>query len=268
MRIVFTPAAAGRATASFAYDNPRNAELVINVTGVGTTAPVRIDVPASVRVELGSTFRLPIELRVPPPAEANVNALVILLGHHPTAVRSSLAVQDVSPAWTVTAASVADTIVRVEATYQGVPPVPAGMLATVEFGAYLSAATTSTITARLTELPSCLVPQDGQTQVTIDGVCYNEGRLIDLGRGRFQLDPPAPNPASDVAYIRYGIGIMCTASFRLTDATGRLIRAWHIDHASAGSYVTDVDCSEFASGAYRLTMQAGPYRSSTVIIKP
>lgn len=266
MRIVFTPASAGRSAAVFAYDNPRNVELVINVTGVGTTAPVGASIPDAFVAEVGQVIDVPIVLDVAPPAELGLAALSLRLQHHATAVRSQLTQSAIAPNWTFAQRYEDDSTLRVEGTYVGSVPMQAGPLLTIPFGTYLSAATTSTLRVDIVDAPQCLQPRGDVATMTIQPTCYRGGRLVAIGLGRYHLHPPHPNPIQGAMVMRYGVGLAVPARFDLMDMAGRVVRSWSIAHAMAGEYEHSVDLDGIASGAYRLHMVSGPFTASATIL--
>lgn len=266
MRIVFTPAAAGRATASFAYDNPRNAELVINVTGVGATAPVGVSMPDAFVAEVGQEINVPIVLDVAPPATLGATTLSLRLQHHASAVRSQLAQRDVAPDWTFTLSYETNDAIRIEGQYSGALPMGSGPLLTIPFGTYLSAAAVSTMRVAIIDPPRCLLPSGDVATITVQPICYRDGRLISIGPGRYRLYPPHPNPVQGAMSIRYGVGLAVPARFDLVDLAGRVVRSWSIAHAIAGEYEQTVDLDGIASDVYRLHMISGPFTESVTIL--
>ncbi|MBU3742594.1 MAG: choice-of-anchor D domain-containing protein [Candidatus Kapabacteria bacterium] len=268
MQVIFQPSTTGRATAAFSYDNPRNAELVVNVTAVGLDAPIAVSIPATFRSDLGATFSVPVVLDIAPPSVLGLAKLSVLIRHHPTALRSTMSYRDVAAGWSVTMTYPSDSVLRVDGVYAGAQPIATGQFVSIDFGSYLSAAMTSSMQVRLTDLPNCLVPQGSDATVTIDNVCYTEGRLVSIGAGRFGLQPPVPNPVRDVALIRYGLGIDCEATFRVIDIAGRVVRSWQLVRGVAGTYETTLDVSGLAAGVYHLLLHAGPFTSSQPLVIP
>ena len=266
MRIVFTPVAVGRATASFAYDNPRNAELVINVTGVGRSAPIRLTLPDAVVAEVGDVIDIPVVLDVAPPAELGLTTLSLHLRHHPTALRSLLTQRNVASDWIFTLAYDSDSTLRIDGRYSGNAPMQVGPLLTIPFGTYLSSAATSTVRVDAIDLPPCLLPSGDEATVTIQPICYRDGRLVSIGPGQYRLHPPHPNPMQGAMVIRYGIGLAVPVRFDLVDMAGRVVRSWTMPHAVAGEYEQTVDLDGIASGAYRLLMASGPFTESVTIL--
>lgn len=76
-----------------------------------------------------------------------------------------------------------------------------------------------------------------------------------------------PNPASDVAMIRYSnLENNPNINFRIYDLTGKLVKSIDLANQPAGENVLSIDASAFGAGTYLIRMTAGVQQASSKFV--
>ena len=91
----------------------------------------------------------------------------------------------------------------------------------------------------------------------LEGYCLADGTRLVGRSGGMQLSPPAPNPASASAVLRYTLAADTDIDLGLYDAQGRLIANLAAGRAVAGVHRHTVDCADLPAGTYIVVLRGG-----------
>ena len=141
-----------------------------------------------------------------------------------------------------------------------------GSFVTPAFNVFLTAEETLPVTFTASAEPSCIVATgDDSGEISVELVCYSEGRLITLGAAPFSIGVPHPNPTSDRAVVPYSTGIQVATTFELIDGMGNIVRTINTPILGSGHYELTVQTDDLSSGLYILRMTSGPYVQTRMI---
>ncbi|NLO18291.1 MAG: hypothetical protein GX121_00175 [Ignavibacteria bacterium] len=97
--------------------------------------------------------------------------------------------------------------------------------------------------------------------ITIQPVCVNTLRLIQLSGVDYALAQNSPNPASNTTSIDYSVGIEALTTIKLYRESGELAATLLNQVLKPGHYTLDVNVQQLglASGVYFYRIESGPY---------
>lgn len=105
--------------------------------------------------------------------------------------------------------------------------------------------------------PALRIGSYREGRFALEGYCLADGTRL-IGRsGGLQLAPPAPNPVSGSATLRYTLSTDSDIELGLYDAQGRLIANITSGRVVAGEHSLVVDCSAFPAGTYIVVLRGG-----------
>ncbi|MBC8144437.1 MAG: T9SS type A sorting domain-containing protein [bacterium] len=93
--------------------------------------------------------------------------------------------------------------------------------------------------------------------------------MFSLTSTLLRLDPPAPNPATDIATLRFGIPFASIVALELLDDHGRIAHTIIDGPMMEGEYAIDMPTSELSSGVYHVRLRMGDAvrRERVVVVK-
>ncbi|MFN9302333.1 MAG: hypothetical protein ACK6DA_06125, partial [Candidatus Kapaibacterium sp.] len=91
--------------------------------------------------------------------------------------------------------------------------------------------------------------------------CFETGRLIDVGKGPMQLNPPTEGMNGEVT-INSSLGIATTVMYEIVNILGEVVKVYGGAKVEAGNYSIIVPPNTLERGTYFVRMTAGPYTMS------
>ncbi len=95
------------------------------------------------------------------------------------------------------------------------------------------------------------------TSVKYAPFCFMDGRLVVTNNTNYYLQTPEPNPASENATIKFGIGLDGITSISLYSVMGELITSYINKELKAGNYEFDIKADNLSTGNYFLVLRSG-----------
>ncbi len=91
--------------------------------------------------------------------------------------------------------------------------------------------------------------------------CFETARLIDVGKGPMQLNPPTEGINGEVT-INSSLGITTTVMYEIVNILGEVVKVYGGTKLDAGNYSIIVPPNTLERGTYFVRMTAGPYTMS------
>lgn len=129
---------------------------------------------------------------------------------------------------------------------------------TIYFTVFLSDVKESPIAIELIN-EDCLQPYDLVTKVILSGVCFLEGRLINLGEFPYELISPKENPISSTTNVLFNIPFDGKVKLELINSVGQIVKTLLDATVNAGSYTFLLEVEEVPSGVYFIRITAGDF---------
>ena len=168
--------------------------------------------------------------------------------------------------WTYTADDATPGQLIITATPDPGATLSSGAFVTPSFNVYLTAEATLPVTFTAAVEPNCVIPTgDNSGKISVELVCYSEGRLVKIGSTVFSIGQAHPNPAESQAVVPYSTGIKTATTFELVNAMGTVVRTITTPVMASGQYELTVPTNDLANGLYILRMSSGPFVDSRVI---
>lgn len=264
MIVVFRPNATRAFSANYTLENNQGLDLVLNLSGVGITESAVFGFGPSGLYSVGQSAPKPVNVTIPDLGTVAIPQLTLTISYDPNKLRfSSYALQ--APGWVFTE-QVNAGVLTITGNNPTNAPLVSGPFITPVFDVFLNADAEIPLTVAGSTTLSCLVVSGASGSIAMQEVCYSEGRLISISSSNFRLDPPSPNPSSDIANVAYSTGLNGSTSFELVDAVGSVVRRIETGQLPAGEYLLNLSVHELGSGLYSLRMASGPYLHSVPVV--
>lgn len=258
VRIVFQPSEDGSFAAAFAYQNSRQLDLTINLTGRSVSLPTATTVAVPARVGVGDLADVDIDITLPTTFNVDVDALLITISHPERVVRYRGTGPSLQPGWIIQPISRqgASTTLRADRML-GTAATPLIRVA-LQYEVFLAPVDTFAFDVVVAAEPRCVLPSQARALSRLDLGCADTKRVVDLGAVPFEMSPPVYTlNESVITYL--GIGIPCQARLNVVDVQGRLVTSWGSE-LSAGYHHVKVPLPPLPAGWYGIDVECGPFR--------
>jgi hypothetical protein len=263
--VTFRPSAARQFVTRYAFDNNQGLDIVLNLSGNGITNDITFALGPSGVFTVGQNAPKPVNVTVPNLGPIVIPQISVTITYDPVKLRFNSYGPVQAPGWVFTHQEANGSLV-ITGDNPNNQPLASGTFVTPVFDIFLNADERIPMTITGTTSLQCLVPLGGNGSIEMKEVCYSEGRLINLGRAMFQLNPPRPNPSRDVATLAYSTGIETQTTFTLVNAMGSVVRHIVTPSLPSGEYELTLNVDDLGSGVYSLQMVSGPFSASVPVV--
>lgn len=125
-----------------------------------------------------------------------------------------------------------------------------GNLCKLPYKIYLGSTTYSEISMQSTIYTNCSSPIELTTKITVDGVCFLEGRLVEISQYEFIVGSPQPNPANEVVKIDFSIPYDGPVEIELQSTAGSIVKTVNTSQLKAGVHSVEIPTSDLGTGVY------------------
>jgi hypothetical protein len=263
--VVYAPTAIGNHTVTWTFANNQGLSLSVSANGNGVTTPANFAFNNVITGIVGQTAATPINVTVGMLDTVTVTNVRLTFTFDPNYLSFNGFDQPQQIGWTFNPdASVLGRIV-VDATADPGANLVNGAFVTPTFQVFLAPNSLVSLSFTAEVDPTCVIGTGDNTDISVQEVCSGVLRLVKLGNASFGIEPPKPNPASDVVEVMYSTGIGLSTIFEIVDGVGNLVETISTPIQPSGIYQLDLDVSRLGSGLYVIRMTSGPFVEARVI---
>jgi len=265
LSVTFRPNANRAFVARYTFENNQGLDLNLDLSGTGITNDANFTLGPSGVFTIGQTAPKPVNVTLPNLGNVVIPEITVTITYDPLKLRfnSFGAVQ--APGWLFAQQDNNGTL-TITGTNPNNQPLANGTFVTPIFDIFLNADQSIPLTLTATTTLQCIVPLGGTGNLEMKETCYTEGRLIRFGQANYQLEPPRPNPSSNLAIISYSTGVESQTQFTLVNAYGAVVRHIVTPSLPSGEYELSLDVHNLGSGVYSLQMVSGPFNASVPVV--
>lgn len=264
--IVFKPAEAKEYRTTLHLVNSINVDLSSELIGSGDI--IHLYSPdKNIDKEPGFKHFYPVHARINQLADGEVAQLslqiiyndnMLYFPNDPTSFTSTL------PNWTWDTPVVSNGVIDV--TGKGSLNTPFnGELFKIEFSVFLGEEVKSQIYFK-NVLSPCVTPDTLGSTVSLENVCFVDGRLIKISSTPYTLQAPSPNPVSNKLNLKFGVGLDGYTRIDMVNSVGTVVKTFVDKKLSSGWYDYNYSIDDLSSGIYLLRYNSGVYVESKTII--
>lgn len=125
-----------------------------------------------------------------------------------------------------------------------------GNLCKLPYRIYLGSTTYSEISMQSTVYTNCSSPVELTTKITVDGVCFLQGRLVEISAYDFIVGTPQPNPAIDKVKIDFSIPFDGPVEIELQSTAGSIVKSVTTNQLKAGVHSVEIPTDDLGTGIY------------------
>ena len=132
----------------------------------------------------------------------------------------------------------------------------------LEYNAYLGDTNVFSVDVQATtstSLSKCLIINTAGSSLTLDKICFQNGRFIRGSGIGYALKQIGQSPAVDQASIEYSIGISGQTTIELYNSMGQKVHTLLHGTLQSGSYELSLSTESLPSGMYICVMKSGPF---------
>lgn len=125
-----------------------------------------------------------------------------------------------------------------------------GNLCKVPYRIYLGSTTYSEIEMQSSIYTTCSSPVELATKITVDGVCFLQGRLVEISGYEFIVGVPQPNPANEKVKIDFSIPFDGPVDIELQSTAGSIVKSVTTNQLKAGVHSVEIPTDDLGTGIY------------------
>ena len=106
-------------------------------------------------------------------------------------------------------------------------------------------------------MENCTTEDTTIAKVKYSPFCFMDGRLVVTNNSNYYLMTPEPNPVSDKATVKFGLGLSGMTSITLYSTMGQVVSEIVNKEMKAGNYELELTAKDLSSGSYFLVLRSG-----------
>jgi len=280
IRVSYKPSATGTTTIKLhIFSSELGRDTTVEITGSGVNYTSTATTKSLSNIDIGSKVTVPITLKDPIVASANVNKLAVTVAYDGRLISPSLA------EFTAGAAAAGFKITNAKEVTKGTNALitfdfestgsiltAPGDIINMVFFVYLPngidfTAITPTITVVNSQCAQ-IIPQPGE--IKVNPTCAFNLRKVDSKNVMYSMAAISPNPVgSNGAEVEFSVGLKAMTELSLYNSTGTKVAVVAVGSLEPGSYSVKVPVEGLSSGTYILRLNSGQFsqEQQVVIVK-
>lgn len=260
--IMFTPQRAGTFAATVKLGQRK-----INLIGKAITSGMKVYTSPNdyQKVVPGKAVNLIVKAKIDSAiGTTNVDTLQVILSYNAQNLEYSNKLISKINGWTWNAVSKPNNIVVSGKGITSIPGKSDVELFELEYNAYLGDTNVFSVDVQATtstSLSKCLIINTAGSSLTLDKICFQNGRFIRGSGIGYALKQIGQSPAVDQASIEYSIGISGQTTIELYNSMGQKVHTLLNGTLQSGSYELSLSTESLPSGMYICVMKSGPFQA-------
>ena len=257
---MFTPQSAGTFAAT-----AKLGQRKINLIGKAITSGMKVYTSPNdyQKVIPGKAVNLIVKAKIDSAiGTTNVDTLQVILSYNAQNLEYSNKLISKINGWTWNAVSKPNNIVVSGKGITSIPGKSDVELFELEYNAYLGDTNVFSVDVQATtstSLSKCLIINTAGSSLTLDKICFQNGRFIRGSGIGYALKQIGQSPAVDQASIEYSIGISGQTTIELYNSMGQKVHTLLHGTLQSGSYELSLSTESLPSGMYICVMKSGPF---------
>lgn len=235
-----------------------NTIVSVNLTGDGVLADFYSD-NSELRLKPFFSRKVVVKAKIPKLYSDKVETMLLNLHFNEKMIRIDSIVPSGQLAnWTWgKPQKIAPGIVQLLGQGTIVPPIDAELF-TIEFTVFLGDVKESDIGIEMIS-NGCPTAIDNVAKIILSGVCFVDGRLVEVSEQPYALYAPERNPVDDVVDFKYSVAFEGVVRLELYNIFGQKVRTLLQENLKAGEYTIHFPATDFTNGVYYIKMTAGSF---------